>query len=151
MSGDLFDDPEFLTLAEEASREAFLATEDEAAAAEDDARAIAEYREAHPGGTCASCIHAEPAGGARLTCDAISSGFPGFPRIDADLESATAFIVVPPDFGCNRHVERCHECGGIGGDCDAGDDGRSISWVCGTCGGSGKAAFSNWRTVEARP
>jgi hypothetical protein len=33
----------------------------------------------------------------------------------------------------------CEECGGSGGDCDAGDDGQTVSWNCPSCGGSGEA------------
>lgn len=32
----------------------------------------------------------------------------------------------------------CEACNGHGGDCDAGDDGRSVSWVCEKCGGTGR-------------
>lgn len=32
----------------------------------------------------------------------------------------------------------CKDCGGVGGDSDAGDDGRTISFLCDSCGGHGQ-------------
>ena len=32
----------------------------------------------------------------------------------------------------------CDKCGGRGGDCDAGLDGKTVSWVCNECGGIGR-------------
>jgi hypothetical protein len=37
-----------------------------------------------------------------------------------------------------RSDDTCPECCGSGGDCDAGDDGRTISWECQACGGTGR-------------
>lgn len=149
---DPFDDPVFLALAAEASQEQALHALAEQEATDRQAAAEAEYRTAHPGGTCTTCRHAEPYGPQQLICGLVTqAAFCLYPRVETNHrcpdgnEEVDAYLVVPRDFGCNRHVEVCPECGGIGGDCDAGDDGRSISWACGSCGGSGKAADTSWR------
>jgi hypothetical protein len=33
---------------------------------------------------------------------------------------------------------KCPACNGDGGDCDAGDDGQTVSWSCPECGGTGR-------------
>ncbi len=35
-------------------------------------------------------------------------------------------------------MAKCTECNGYGGDCDADDDGRTVSWYCRQCGGTGE-------------
>lgn len=39
---------------------------------------------------------------------------------------------------CRDLMPICDKCGGHGGDCDAGPDGKTVSWVCDECGGVGR-------------
>jgi hypothetical protein len=150
-SSDPFDDPAFIAFEEEASREAAKDAAMEADAEERNRKIEAEYREAHPGGTCVTCFFVDHYGPVQLVCNLpfqpIGSNVPRI-EIDGEDASVQVSLIVPPDFGCNRHVARCHECDGIGGDCDAGDDGRSISWACERCGGCGREAFTAWKSEE---
>lgn len=150
---DFYNDPVFEAMADEEAH--FRA---EIAEGEEQSQRVREssdaaYRAAYPGGLCSTCFYAKPCGPERLTCTLVEQrAFSNqrredFPRVETNHqcpdgnEEVDAYLVVPPDFGCNRHVERCHACGGIGGDCDAGDDGRTISWACADCGGTGRESL----------
>lgn len=154
---DIFDDPSFIAAAEEASKEEAEHRRWEDESADNHKRIEDEYRAAHPGGTCATCYFMDMYGGETHVCNLPFQPIgASVPRMEIDGEDVSTrgdiqvSLIVPRDFGCNRHVERCHECDGIGGDCDAGDDGRPIAWACERCGGCGREAFSAWKAEETK-